>query len=320
MASFFLRQQQTGGEGGKGSGFYGKGTLPCRVLAATLAAAVLWPACAMAQESPKARFGKTEVKVGEPVSYILTYRHSPATEVVFPDSLYDFTPFEYLGRQSFPTRTDAQGSVDSVVYTLAIFDLKKTHSLAVPVFEIRSGQKIPVYPDKMGLSVKTLIEQLPDSAALIENHHLLLVPKQFNYPYLLAGAGALLLLATVFSLVFGKQLRRGLAVRKLRRLNNRFILQYDKLVYGGPDREALEQAVSLWKKHTGMLYGLPLASYTTKETQAVFNDSGLGTHLKSVDKALYAGMNGSDLQQSMVFLKDFAVQAYHKKVEELKHG
>ena len=53
-------------------------------------------------------------------------------EVIFPDSSYNFSPFEWVSKEYFPTHTNESGSLDSVVYTLTCFDLAPVQQLVDP--------------------------------------------------------------------------------------------------------------------------------------------------------------------------------------------
>ncbi|MDQ2792736.1 MAG: hypothetical protein M3Y12_01815, partial [Bacteroidota bacterium] len=78
----------------------------------TFPAAAQTPAAPLPLPLPQGRFLKATVRVGEPLDYELRYAHAPALEVVFPDSLAGFAPFEYVGKTAYPTRTRRGVSLD----------------------------------------------------------------------------------------------------------------------------------------------------------------------------------------------------------------
>ena len=83
---------------------------------------------------PKGKFLSDSVKVGLPVKYALSYRHKATADIFFPDSSYNFTPFELVKREYFNTITDENGSLDSVVYTLISFEVSPVQELSLPVY------------------------------------------------------------------------------------------------------------------------------------------------------------------------------------------
>src|SRR5688500_10227732 len=82
---------------------------------------------------PQGLFQEDSVKLGQQVNYLFFHRHSATEEIIFPDSTYNFSPFELVSRQYFPTRTKGGWSHDSVVYTLRTFDIAPVQTLALPV-------------------------------------------------------------------------------------------------------------------------------------------------------------------------------------------
>lgn len=271
--------------------------------------------------NPYGRFLGDSVKVGEEVAFVMTYRHRPTEKVVFPDSTYNFAPFEYISREFFPTRTDSLGSMDSVVYKLMTFELDSVQKLKLPVYKInKAGEEVPIYsPEEYILLSQSLISQ-PDSALLYENTDLLVVKKKFNYPYLMVFLGALLAIALIVFIVFGRAIRRNFRLRKLRKENNKFILDFDQMVYGQLNTETIELALKKWKVYAGKLSDMPLYSYTTKEIREVVPNQSLNDSLRSIDRAIYAGMVEEQMQKNLQALKAYAQEAYDKKVEEIKNG
>ncbi|WP_353722648.1 hypothetical protein [Dyadobacter sp. 676] len=84
--------------------------------------------------TPKGAFHTDSVEVGKPVYFSLSVRHRPDMEIFFPDSTFDFSPFELVSKRSFVSSTDARGTLDSAVYHLISFDVSKVQKLGLPVF------------------------------------------------------------------------------------------------------------------------------------------------------------------------------------------
>ncbi|MEH0157941.1 hypothetical protein V6R21_27975 [Limibacter armeniacum] len=271
--------------------------------------------------SPVGRFKADSTKVGEVVHYALTYRHDPDMEVFFPDSTYDFSPFEYMGKEYFPTVTDITGSLDSVVYELTTFELDELQELSVPVILMQNAAKADtIYPEKDGVYLQKVVLSMPDSVKLMENANLATVPKQFNYPYYLIALGVLLLLGLIVLLVFGKQIKKNIVIRRLQRTHTKFVEEYSGLTNGNMDVEHLEKALGIWKSYTGKVKNMPLQSCTTREISALVSDQNLGKSLKELDKAIYAGIRDGGVPVALNTLKQYAETAYEQKIQEVRNG
>ena len=269
------------------------------------------------------RFIEKQTKVGTPVHYILKLKHDPDLEVVFPDSTYDFTPFELLDKEPFPTKTDSTGSMDSVVYTVSTFETDARQGLRLPVFiadpRAEDGRR-PLYPRADSIDIVPLVQSLPDSVSMIENTQVADVKEEFNYPYLLIGAGVAIVLGIVVYFVFGNKVRQFFLLKNLKKEHEAFVSSFQRYSEGSSPN--VEKAISIWKRHAGLLLEEPMASYTTKEiSRKISNipDSVL-TALRKADQAIYAGLDEEDLLGNLRELRAFAEQAYQDRVAAIKRG
>ncbi|MGB3619086.1 MAG: hypothetical protein WBA12_13280, partial [Catalinimonas sp.] len=187
---------------------------------------LLLPALLCAQDvaPPTGGFRADSVRVGELIDFTLNYRHAVDQPVLFPDSTYDFAPFEYVRRTYFPTRSDTTGSLDSAVYTLRTFELAPRQSLRLPVWELRGGDSLALYTQASTVTLVPVVPPLSaaDSVQLEVNTAFAPVEKRFNYPYWLVGGGLLLAVAVAVALFFGTSLRRQYQLYPLRRRQQRF--------------------------------------------------------------------------------------------------
>jgi hypothetical protein len=78
---------------------------------------IFLPLLSFAQR-PKAFFNSDSLQIGKPLFFSLTYTHTSKTDLLFPDSTYNFKPFELIDINYFPTKTLNGKSLDSVVYEL----------------------------------------------------------------------------------------------------------------------------------------------------------------------------------------------------------
>src|SRR6187455_220135 len=73
--------------------------------------------------------------IGDEGGYFLTARYPSELNILFPDSTYNFAPFEYARKVYYPTKTTNGQSYDSAIYYLSTFEIDKLQSLSLPVFQ-----------------------------------------------------------------------------------------------------------------------------------------------------------------------------------------
>ncbi|UZR95354.1 hypothetical protein [Chondrinema litorale] len=276
---------------------------------------------AFAQENaPQGKFVGDSIKLGEPVEYVLTYKHDPTLEVLFPDSTHDFSPFEFLDKKYFPTKTIEGQSVDSVVYTLTSFELDEIQRISIPVYIQESEKEHVINTIEDSIILVATLDALPDSVPLLTNTNMLLVNRQFNYPYLLIGLGTLFGIAVITFLIFGKQIRRAYKLKKLKKQFESFQTDFGTLTTNLQEITNIEKALSLWKHYSGHLINVPLASYTTKEIKVALKDGQLYNSLQQIDRAIYAGDTNEKIKDNFQFLEKSATEYYQQKVEDIRNG
>ena len=303
----------------------GKRARPLLRAGAGLLAAVLLGRGAAAQtppaQAPEGRFSRQTVLVGEPLDYELRYEHAPDLEVVFPDSLARFAPFEYAGKTFFPTRTRRGRSLDRVVYHLRTFRLDSVQTLALPVAVLRGPDTLSVAPPPSRVRLLRTAPAPPPGAAglppLRQNLALVPVEPLFNYPYWLAGAGAGLLLLAGSGALFRRPLTRRYRAYKRRKDHGYFLAQFARHVERFDlSRSAtnVERAVALWKNYLARLENSELNSFTTREIVAYFeNDADVRKALGATDRVIYGNLQTDDAREvDLAFqrLRGFAQRRY----------
>ncbi|ALW85775.1 hypothetical protein AUC43_12150 [Hymenobacter sedentarius] len=289
-----------------------------------LALSLLLGSPARAQAGPPAglqgRFLKKTVLVGEPLDYELRYEHEPGLEVVFPDSLARFAPFEYTGKTYFPTRTRQGRSLDRTIYHLRTFRLDSVQSLALPVAVLRGPDTLSVAPPPSQVRLRRTAASAPATADLPPlRQNLTLVPVEpvFNYPYWLAGAAVVLLLLGGGAALFRRRLTRRYQAYKLSKNHRYFLAQFARHVERFDlSRSAtnVERAVVLWKNYLAGLENSELSSFTTREIVAYFeNDIDVRNALSATDKVIYGNLQTEDAKEvdrAFQRLRGFAERRY----------
>ncbi|MBC6605307.1 hypothetical protein H8B13_00600 [Hymenobacter sp. BT188] len=272
-------------------------------------------------EQPKGRFLRQTVRVGEIISYELTFRHDPTLEVVFPDSTAEFKPFEYVGKTFQPTLTRRGRSFDRTVYQLRTFSLDSLQRLSLPVMILRGHDTLTVNTSAASIRlVRTapVPEVIPPTTPVLkQNTTLLPVDVAFNYPFWLAGLGIAVLVGAGLWFGFGSYWRRRYQLYKLRKNHAYFLAQYARHIERFELSRSLtnmERAITLWKNYLTTLENNTINSLTTREIVAYYqNDVSVSRALRITDRLIYGNQfNEDDTETSTAFdlLRDFADRRY----------
>ncbi|WP_208173567.1 hypothetical protein [Hymenobacter negativus] len=270
---------------------------------------------------PQGRFLKQTVLIGEPLDYELRYEHAPDLEVVFPDSLAQFAPFEYAGKTFFPTRTRQGVSLDRAIYHLRTFRLDSVQTLALPVAVLQGPDTLSILPPPSRVRLRRTVAPLSANTAELPalRQNLALVPVEpiFNYPYWIAGVLALLAVLGGSAALFRRRLTRRYRAYKLRKNHGYFLAQFARHVERFElSRSAtnVERAVVLWKNYLARLENSDLNSFTTRELVAYFeNDSDVRKALNATDKVVYGNLQTEDaaeVDRAFQRLRGFAERRY----------
>lgn len=269
---------------------------------------------------PIGYFIEDSVKIGEETVYSLSVSYPRGTNLVFPDSLYDFFPYELNRKVEFPTRSDSLVSHDSTIYYLSTFEIEVVQKLALPVFVIQNGDSVKYFTNEDSLLLDELIQQLPDSVALKENSSYSNVNLDFNYPYLIFGLSifALIVIATI--LIFGKKIARRIKLYRLRKGHEKFQNRFNQLLAkSNLTKSNYEHILLVWKKYMEKLDNTPYTKLTTKEITKIQPNSDLSTNLKNIDRSIYGRSLAEDLPFNFNGLKDYAFQRLNTKMNQIKN-
>lgn len=269
---------------------------------------------------------KDSAAIGEIVPYVLTASYPRDKQVVFPDSTFSVAPFELSGKRFFPTRSLDGASYDSAVYFVSTFEIDSIQVLRLPVFLVTAADSTAVYarPDSLRLRYRVTIpldsvavEKLPLKANTAYQR----VKWLFNYPVLMMVAVVLAIVGIIAWLVFGKQIRRFFALRRLRKAYENFQQRYTQALEGlgseASSRRA-EEALVMWKKYMEELEQFPFTKSTSREILRRYSSDLLASALRNIDRAIYGGYDAS--HDPFVFLKTYSRQQFEKREAELKNG
>lgn len=265
---------------------------------------------------PRGQFLSDSTKVGNPIQYVLSLKHPSDMEIIFPDSAFDFSPFEWIKKEYFPTRTDAAGSTDSVIYTLTSFSTDSVLRLRLPIYIIASQDCTAVYAEPDSVFLQRLITARSDSLQPKSNTAYYPVQPYFNVGNFMALLIGISMLALLIYLAFGKRINRQYKLYRMGREHSSFRHDYEKLTrHMKPDTavNTIENAVILWKNYMEQLEDKPFSSYTTKEILEIIPNQQLAEALQHTDRIIYGQMSADQSVRSIRILAYIAKRTYIEK-------
>jgi len=279
----------------------------------------------MAQKNlPEGKFLSDSIEVGKPFFYSLSYLHAPKSEVFFPDTTYNFFPFEIISKKNFTSKTDKNGSLDSSVYQLVSFNVSLGQSLRIPVF-VFNGKDCTAYyttTDTIFLR-KDNFQGITDTTSLKSEVGLLPLSHEFNFSIFLGVLALTIGVAGSVYWLFGSDIYKQWQLIKLQRRHLEYNRSFNRLLRNAKDREDIkdaEKAIIVWKNYLERLEKKPFATYTTREIMDNMPDDGLAIALKNMDGIIYGQVKSKDMDKSLEVLKAGALRLYRNKRREVLEG
>lgn len=272
---------------------------------------------------PLLQFQARHARIGEPIYLSLSLWHGPDDDIIFPDSLDDYAPFEFLSKRYYATRTDARGSFDSAVYTLQTFHMKPEQVLRFKILKYTPQDTQVFYSNADTLYLHRLIPERPATPILKVNPALEYVPPAINYNYWALGLGLIVLALFLINTFLGRPIQKWFGLLVLYRRHTVFSSVFDKLsnqTVKGRSTDGMEQALNLWKQYMERVDQRPFSTYTTKEIATLLPDEHLVQALQSIDRAVYGGMQEEINERIFTILRRYAVVFYNKRREAIKNG
>lgn len=271
-------------------------------------------------------FLSDSLMIGEQTAFYLSAHYSSDLNVLFPDSTFDFKPFEYQKRNYFATRTEDGVSADSAVYYFTTFEVDRAQYLELPVFVVQAQDCTVFQSPRDSVLITQLVAHVPDTVSadklpLKMNTAYQKVFFQFNFWILLIIAAVLIVAGVVVWIFYGKKIRAYFLAKRLRRKHFQFVNTYNIMLaqlQSTFSAITTETALSSWKKYMEQLEARPYTKLTTKETFGLIHDEGLANNLRTIDRAIYG--HDTSVVGALQSLKTFADQQFAKKLMEVKHG
>src|SRR5687768_1338813 len=103
------------------------------------------------------------LRVGDETGFYLSATYPSNLNIIFPDSTFNYHPFEFNRKRYFPTQTTNGKSYDSVIYYLSTFEVERVQQLSLPVFQL-NAQDCTIYTTDVDTVLLTeLVKDLPDT-------------------------------------------------------------------------------------------------------------------------------------------------------------
>ena len=288
----------------------------------------LLPHFLLAQEDVSVRGGflTDSLKIGEQTAYFLSAHYPSSLTVLFPDSTHSFAPFEYVKKEYFLTETTGGVSVDSAIYYLTTFEIDRVQHLQLPVYVVHGQDCTAFRTARDTVLITQLVAHVPDTVAapqlpLKMNTAYQDVYYNFNFWMMVIIVTAVLALALITWLLFGKKIQRYFKARRLQRNHAQFLERYNPLLaqlQGTFSALTTESALAAWKKYMEQLESRPYTKLTTRETLRVLKEPALTEPLGRIDKAIYG--HETKVVDSLENLKKFADHQFKRKMKEVRHG
>jgi hypothetical protein len=272
---------------------------------------------------PSGSFSKDSVYLGELLRYTLVHRHPAAQEVILPDSTFDFSPFELVRQDFYPTATRAGISTDSAVYTLRTFETQPVQELVLPAIVLQGTDTLQVFARPQSVVLRQLVQAVSEPLNLRTQTTLAPIEKRFDWPILLLWIVTIAALITLIWLIFGQAIKTKYQLYRLRKdhlyFNSRYNSHVDRFVKTGTPT-SMEKAVALWKNYLTRLERSAINSFTTKEIVEYYNDDEqVNLALRFCDKAIYGNVTAEpdqETNQALTMLRRFARSRYktHREI------
>ncbi len=272
---------------------------------------------------PSARFIQSEAKVGEHISLVVSLEHDGSKQWIFPDSTWDFTPFEWVSKQIFPTSQLSDGRyLDSVVYVLRTFELDTVLALRTAVVDFPSDS---IFFVSNSVSIVSGNFPAPKDSPVYINTLPFSLSYLINYKALFLFGLAFIALFSIVWVLFGKRIKLFFKLRRLEKERIKFLYRFDTLLSENPSKQLAQQVGGLWKHYCQSLSGLPLSSFTSRETAEALQQlpwslsrQEVYEPLQEIDLAIYAGKISDSFKDKIKSLRSSALQVYEVRINQIK--
>ncbi|HAS57259.1 MAG TPA: hypothetical protein DCS64_01930 [Algoriphagus sp.] len=266
-------------------------------------------------------FLQDSAKLGERIGYVLKASYPKEKQLIFPDSVYDFSPFVLLEKKTFISSTKESMTVDSAVYYLSNFELDPSLFLTLPVYELNRYDSVTHFPLEAELKLKLTLDSIPEQLVFQENNVYQPIEKKRNW--LLFGGIALIAILGlgVFFWLFADRIKKIWNERNEKRRWKRFQKRWAAATQNLKNENSMNAAdelLGLWKGYMESITNLPIKEWTSSEIGEKLEDIRIFSSLRSIEMIIYAGKT-SEIQEASDYLLEVAQEKLHEKLSKIKH-
>jgi len=265
-------------------------------------------------------FLQDSAKLGERVGYVLKSSYPSELPIIFPDSTYDFGDFEFLDKQIFTSFTEDSITLDSAVYWISNFSLDSIQAFKIPVYEVLNYDSISHYPQPASLALTLTIEEIPEELAFEQNNSYLNIPQTFNYPYLIIGIVAVVILVVLAILLFGKGLIKRWKAYRERKKWNKFESQWEssmQQLINQPGIQEADELLGLWKNYLENLTEQPYKEWTSTEIAEHLNKPEIIKDFRKIELIIYANRVDDNIREACDNLLKVSVGLLEEKIDKI---
>lgn len=267
-------------------------------------------------QQPILTFDKDSVKVGEPFEALLYFEYPEDSVVLFPDSTYNYYPFELRSIQHYGSLKSNATIQDSVTYELVTFEIFKEQLLDLPVHFIAHGDSASKISNKDTMFVYSSLSD-KDTVLIDQTEWMPIVKEKKSYTHLWVIAGISLIVLFLVGLLW-LPVRKRLQVQSLKKQLLAFEHQVEMTRNQPHDLQLVQELLIHFKKLLSKTEGKQLTAYTTKELFQVFQHEQLTEALKDIDLSIYGNRN-EGLEKALQQLKDFIEEKVDQKIRKVKN-
>lgn len=270
----------------------------------------------------EASFQEDSFRVGQYLHYRLSIMYPKERVAIIPDSAFNYSPFEYITKRYYPTRTDSLYAYDSIIYTLASYETTKIQYLGLPISFFINKDTLKLFSISDSVCIKRLITAESEKDVQADASLLSTIDK-FNYPYLIAGLISVLLILFILYKIFGKIVIKRYKLIVLSAAHNKFIKEYELLTSqfkNSADLRIIEQTLAIWKNYLTRLESKPINTFTTKELILLYAQEELESTLQSLDRNVYGGLVTKDSNDALQTIKRFTNKRFQIRKKEISNG
>uniref|UniRef100_UPI0040480998 hypothetical protein n=1 Tax=Algoriphagus sp. TaxID=1872435 RepID=UPI0040480998 len=264
-------------------------------------------------------FTQDSAQLGERVAFVLKASYPQSAQLIFPDSVHDFSPFVLLERKTFISFTQEGITQDSALYFLSNFSLEPISYLSLPVVELNRYDSLIHYTNEAFIHLKLNLDSIPEELQFKENNVYQPLEKSFNWLIFGAICGGILLVIALLFFVFAEKIK-GLFWKNRERLRwIQFERKWKKLadlLQQNPNQTLADELIGHWKSYMEHLRSQPFQEWTSSEIATELADEEVFKALRSIDMIIYAGIE-EDSQNATTYLLAVAKLNYNAALSQL---